>query len=206
MPPVANVEGAWIMNEERALKAVLQEMTVSDNRNPSRPVGVWFGQPDVELQKQTYPYATVDLIDVYEATERAHRNRIELWYSPEGHPPREGDKGYVTHFPIPYDLIFQITTYARHPVHDRQIILQMMRRFGGRWQSLHVPADDTVRSMFLVGTQKRDSTEDGRRLFSNAYTVQVFTELLPEEIDILQKVQEVRATFADASFEIDTTP
>jgi hypothetical protein len=201
---VSEINASWILNEDRALKALLKDITVSDSKNPARKVGVWFGQPDVEIQQQTYPYITVDLVDVDEAPERAHRNDIELWYRPEGAPDALPNKGYVTEYPIPYDLIYQVTTYARQPMHDRQIIRAIMHRMGGRSHSLYIPEDDTMRSMFVVGSRKRDSTEDGRRLFSNAYTVQVFSELLPKDIAVVEKVLEVRATFSDASFTIPT--
>lgn len=196
------MHGQWILNEERALKERISGITVSDSADRTRKVGVWFGQPDVEIQKQTFPFITIDLVDDYEATERAMRNEITLWYQPDGAPPEAPDKGYVTEYPIPYDLIFQITTYARQPRHDRQIIRTLMKRLGGRVNSLYIPEDDTIRSMFVVGHQKRDSTSDGRRLFSNAYTLQVFTELLPKDIDFVAKVREVRASFTDASFTI----
>lgn len=199
-PIMVETNPNWILVEEEALKAVLQGMTVADSKNASRKVTVWFGQPDVELREQIYPYVTVDLIDVSEAKERAHRNRIELWYTPEGAPKRDDGKGYVTDYPIAYNLTFQITTYARHPRHDRQIIRQMASRIGGRYRTLHIPQDDTVRSMFVLGTQKRDSTEAGRRLFSNAYTLQVFSELLPTEIEAIQKVLAVRVGDIDFTF------
>lgn len=203
---MTEINGQWSLNEERALKAALQGIVVSDGTNPARKVGVWYGQPDIEIRAQSYPYITIDLVDVDEAPERAHRNDIELWYRPDGAPESLPDKGYVTEYPIPYDLIFQVTTYARHPYHDRQIIRSIMKRIGGRSRSLYIPQDDTMRSMFLVGSRKRDSTEDGKRLFSNAYTVQVFSELLPKDISLVEKVLEVRATFSDASFTIPTTP
>lgn len=200
------LEGHWLLNEDEALKNLLKGITVSDNRNPERRVGVWFGQPDVEITDQTYPYIIIDLIDVGEAPERAHRNKIDLWYRPDGAGAPQANRGYVTDYPIPYNLVYQITTYARHPRHDRQIIRSLMKRMGGRWHSLYIPADETVRTMYIAGHMKRDSTEDSRRLFSNAYTVVVFSELLASDIDYVQKVREVRATFTHVPFEIDMTP
>lgn len=195
------VNGQWILNEDKALRNLLKDIVVTD-RIPTK-VGVWYGQPDVEIQEQSYPYIVIDLIHADEAPERAHRNEIELWYRPDGAPKHSPDKGYKTEYPIPYDLIYQVTTYARYPRHDRQIIRAIMKRMGGRSHSLYIPEDDTQRSMFIIGSQKRDRTEDARRLFSNAYTVQIFSELLPKDIDFVQKVREVRAGFTDASFTLD---
>lgn len=38
----------FILNEDEALKTALTGITVADDANPTRPVGVWFGQPDLE--------------------------------------------------------------------------------------------------------------------------------------------------------------
>lgn len=173
----------FLLNEDRAMRELLNDIYVSDDKVPNRKVGVWFGQPDVEVQQQTYPYITIDLIDVREATERAMRGNTELYYLPDGGWNTNVIMPFPTSYPIPYDLDYQITTYARQPRHDRALIRVLMQeKFGGRSTSLYIHGDDTVRSMFLMGSQKRDKTEQNRRLFSNAYTVRVYSELLPEAI------------------------
>jgi peptidoglycan/xylan/chitin deacetylase (PgdA/CDA1 family) len=173
----------FILNEDKAIRDLLNDIHVSDDKNPNRKVGVWFGQPDVEVQNQSYPYITIDLIDVREATERAMRGLTELRYYPDGGWEKRVALPYKTSYPIPYDLDYQITTYARQPRHDRALIRVLLQeKFGSRMHSLYIPGDDTSRSMFLMGQQKRDKTEDNRRLFSNAYTVRVYSELLPEAI------------------------
>ena len=53
----------YIINEDKALKALVSGITVSDSGNPTRPVGVWFGQPDNEIRQQSYPYITIDLVE-----------------------------------------------------------------------------------------------------------------------------------------------
>jgi len=189
--PPQNLNENMIVNEDRALKQLLMGMTVSDNRQSNRPVKVFYGQPDVEITDQTYPYITIDLIDADEATERAMRGIIELQYQPEGAPKREDGHGLKTDYPIPYDLVYQITTYARDPRHDRKIMNQIARRLGGRYHSLYVPEDNTERSMFLTNTLKRDLTEANRRLFSNAYTVVVYSELIPADIEKVAQVKKV---------------
>lgn len=176
-------EDRFLLNEDNALRQLLSDIYVSDDKNPNRKVGVWFGQPDVEVTTQSYPYITIDLIDVREATERAMRGLTSLYYLPDGGWETDVTMPFKTSYPIPYDLDYQITTYARQPRHDRALIrILMQEKFGSRMHTLHIPADDTKRSMFLMGSQKRDKTEDKRRLFSNAYTVRVYSELLPEAI------------------------
>jgi hypothetical protein len=176
-------EDRFLLNEDKALRSWLNDIYVSDDNNPNRKVGVWFGQPDVEITNQSYPYITIDLIDVREATERAMRGLTQLYYLPDGGWETDVVMPFKTSYPIPYDLDYQITTYARQPRHDRALIRTMLQeKFGSRMHTLHIPSDDTKRSMFLMGSQKRDKTEDKRRLFSNAYTVRVYSELLPEAI------------------------
>lgn len=193
----------WILNEDNALKAWLSDLTVSDNKNPSRKVGVWFGQPDPEIRDQVFPYITIDLIDVREAVERQMRNRVTLTYTPDGAPAQVANEGYVTAYPIAYDLVYQVTTYARTPVHDRQIIAQLMaNKLGGKLHTLYIPEDDTQRSMFLTGMAVRDRTDpSNKRLFSKAYTVTVCTELLPEDIALLPQVSTLNQTI---DFTVDT--
>lgn len=189
--PPQSLNENFILNEDRALKKLLMGMTVSDAKQADRPVKVYFGQPDVEITDQTYPYVTVDLIYADEATERAMRGIIQLQYRPEGGPAPEDGHGLLTEYPIPYDLAYQVTTYARDPRHDRKIMNQIARRLGGRWHSLYVPEDNTERSMFLTNTQKRDRTEANRRLFSNAYTVVVYSELIPADIEKVARVKKI---------------
>lgn len=175
--------GGWIFDEDNALKTLLQGITVTDQANNARQLLVRFNQPEVEVGKQQYPFALIHLIDVTESTERAMRNRVDLTYVPDGAPAPVSGQSYTTDYPIPYSLFYQVTTYARNARHDRQIIRAMMDRFGGRMHTLYVPEDDTQRSMFLRGSQKRDFPDSGNRItFSNVYTIEVFTELLPTDI------------------------
>ena len=194
LPPVIppqNLNENFILNEDRAVKKLFMGMTVSDARQASRPVKVYFNQPDVEITDQEYPYGTVELIDADEATSRAMRGIIQLQYQPEGGPSPEDGHGLLTEFPIPYDLVYQVTFYSRDPRHDRQIMNQVARRVGGRIHSLYVPEDNTERTLFLTDTRKRDRTEANRRLFSNAYTLVVCSELIPADIEKVAQVTRV---------------
>lgn len=180
---------SFLLAEDEAVKALLTPLYVTDDKMNPRPVKSWFGQPDLELREQSYPYITIDLIDITEATERTMRGYIHLDYVPDGEADPEDGFGYNTYYPIPYNLDYQITSYARHPRHDREIIRELLQnRFGSRMHSLYVPVDGTTRSMFLMQQVKRDTTEQNKRLFRNAFTVRVFSELLPAEIDKAKQV------------------
>jgi hypothetical protein len=177
-----------ILNEDKALKIALQGIKVSDSANAERPVGVWYGQPDMEIRDQVYPYITIDFIGYSEDFERAHRGNISMPYYPEGVDPGTvgtdgaGAKQYVTEFPIPIDLDYQITTYARQPRHDRAIMAAMLsgHRIPMRFGRLIVPEDNTLRRVEFLGMSKKDTTDqNGKRLFSNVYNIRISAEVLP---------------------------
>jgi hypothetical protein len=176
-----------LLNEDAALKALLTGMTVSDSGNAARPVGVWYGQPDPQIRQQSYPYITIDLIGVSEATERNHVGIVTLPYTPEGYDP---ETSFETQYPIPVDLMYQVTTFARQPRHDRQIISQLFGplRLPLRFGMIAIPEDGTVRRLDMLGFSKRDFTETDKRLFSNVYTVSISAEFLRENLNQIYQV------------------
>lgn len=177
----------YIINEDKALKTLLTGITVSDSGNATRPVGVWFGQPDVEIRNQVFPYITIELVGVAEATDRAHRGYIDMPYTPEG---ANHMVNFASWYPIPVNLDYQITTYARQPRHDRQIINALfgINRLPLRFGLLLIPEDGTVRRLDVMGFVKRDTTEQDKRLFSNVYNIQVSSEFIPADLVQLYEV------------------
>lgn len=194
----------FILNEDKALKNSLTGVTVSDSGNPARPVGVWFGQPDLEIRAQSYPYMTIDFLGYNEDFTRAHRGEIQMPYFPEG---ADTSEQYITEFPIPVYLDYQITTWARQPRHDRQIMAAMTtgQRIPLRYGYLVVPEDNTVRRLDFLGFAKKDTTdENGKRLFSNAYTVRISAEILPAVLDQIVPVTETNVSLNSQSTEFTT--
>lgn len=194
----------FIINEDKAIKTMLAGITVSDSGNPARPVGVWFGQPDLEIRAQSYPYLTIDFLGYSEDFERAHRGEIQMPYFPEGAITTQQ---YMTEFPIPVSLDYQITSYARQPRHDRQIISVMAlgQRIPLRFGLLVVPEDMTVRRLDFLGFVKRDTTdENGKRLFSNAYTIRVSAEILPRVLAQIVPVQNTNVSLNSQPTEFTT--
>lgn len=172
----------FILAEDSAIKNYLQGILVSDEKAPVRPVKVWFGYPDIEITTQTYPYIIIELIDVRAAKERQISGML---YDNDNRGTLAPTEGSVYRYPIPlpYDLTYQLTTYSRHPRHDRAIMFQMQERFPSQYGTLQVPNDINTeiaqRHMFLDGFLKRDMIEDGRRLFRNVYTVRIVSEMTP---------------------------
>lgn len=184
-----------ILNEDKALRDLLKGMTVADEKNATRVVEVWFGQPDLEVRSQSYPYMTIDLIDVMEDPSRSHQGIVPVQYVPEGYTADEeklANGQYETQMPIPLVIDYQITTYARQPRHDRQIISTLLqRKFPYRRGVLEIPEDNTYRPVFLTSYFKRDMTEQGKRLFRNVFAIRVFSEMFPSEIAELTRVSDV---------------
>lgn len=195
----------FLISEDEALRDMLLGMTVSDNKNASRPVGVWFGQPDPEIRTQNYPFITIDLIDMSEARERVMMGKVSPWYmEPDG---LSSDQDWDVWYPTPINLDYQITTFARQPRHDRQILSQLMGlRLPLRFGSLDVVQktsisgsteidEITTRRLDVLNVVKRDITESGKRLFMNVFTVRVSSEVpQPFDYSTYYKVNEVRLT------------
>ena len=175
----------FIVAEDLALKTHLAGVTVSDEKSASRQVKVWFGYPDVEVRDQAFPFITVDLVDIVPANDRQHQGRFTDNDYRGTIAPANGVT-YSYEVPIAYDLIYQVTSYTRHPRHDRAVMYQLMNKFPSKYGKLAVPNElgtqTGYRSMFLDGFVKRDAVEGetgNRRLLRNVWTLRVISEMTP---------------------------
>lgn len=187
---------AFLLEEDLALKTLLTGITVSDDRRAARPVEVWFGQPDLEMQNRTFPYISIDLVDINEAKERAMVGIPMLQYLPEGAPTiTAGTVLCANNFPTPYDLDYLVTAWSRHPRHDREILSTLLReRTPIRYGQLRLPDTKRVARLdMLGGPQPADSTdENGKRLFRKALNLRVSTELfLKDTLFLAQRITQV---------------
>lgn len=199
----------FLLSEDDALKTLLKGMTVVDQKSASsqetvRNVGVWFGQPDQEIISQSYPYVTIDMIDISEDYSRAMRGKVKPSYFDD--PTTIGTStdydsdlhDWEINWPIPVNIDYQITTYARQPRHDRQILAQLLyTKIPMRFAVLEVDNNDakgTLRRLDVLDVSKRDITEQGKRLFVNAITVRISSEIAPETYNKLYKTLSVHVT------------
>lgn len=170
----------FLLSEDKALRLKLQGMTVHDQKadggDTPRSVGVWFGQPDQEVRGQNYPYVTIDMVDLQRDTTREMRGygALPSYVDQSGVPEGQALEGNL---PIPVNIDYQITAYSRQPRHDREILAQLLGinlpiRFG----YLEIE-DGTIRRLDVLSVSKRDVTESAKRLFVNAITVRVSSEL-----------------------------
>jgi hypothetical protein len=179
------VGNPFIVAEDLALKTHLAGVTVSDEKSSIRQVKVWFGYPDVEVRDQAFPFITVDLVDIVPANDRQHQGRFTDNDYRGTIAPVNGIV-YSYDAPIAYDLIYQVTSYTRHPRHDRAVMYQLMNRFPSKYGKLAVPnelgTETGYRSMFLDGFVKRDAVDGetgNRRLLRNVWTLRVISEMTP---------------------------
>jgi hypothetical protein len=196
----------FLLSEDKALRERLQGMVVHDQKadgaDTPRQVGVWFGQPDQEIRAQNYPYITIDMIDVQRDTQREMRGIVAPSYlpTPAGLDPET--QGVEVDMPIPVLITYQISTFARHPRHDREILSQLMVNRLPRFGYLEViektetvgdvqTITSTYRRMDTISVVKRDSTEQAKRLFMNAITVRVSSELVQGRLRTIYKALEV---------------
>lgn len=178
-------DDAFLFAEDKALKSHLQGIIVSDLKNTSRPVKVWFGFPDVEIRTQDYPYMVIDLYDIQPANDR-QSSGFWLDNSHRGTQAPSTTDTYSYYAPTTYDLFYQVSSYSRHPRHDRSIMFSMLNeKIPGKYGHLLIPQDNGVgtvaRHMFLEGFVKRDTIEDGRRLFRNVFSIRVVSEMSPAQ-------------------------
>ena len=194
----------FLLSEDNALRDLLKGITVTDQKSDTanvshRKVEVWFGQPDQELRDQKYPYITVDMIDISEDVTRAMRGLVKPEYldNPttfDGNNWDDEDYNWWINFPIPVNIDYQVTTYSRQPRHDREILVQLMTtRLPLRFGVLETD-DNTVRRLDVLDISKRDISEAGKRLFVNAFTVRISSEISQTTLDSFYKVKQVNTT------------
>lgn len=189
----------FIIAEDLALKTLLSGVTVSDDKQATRPVKTWFGYPDVEVRDQAFPYITIDLIDIMAASERqTYGYLVDNDY--QGTIAPQAGVSYQYQIPVAYDLVYQVTTFARNPRHDRALMYQLYNKFPSKYGYLLVPnqlgTETSSRSMFLDGFVKRDAVESetgNRRLLRNVFTVRVVSQMTPQVANAVasQRVQHV---------------
>lgn len=201
---------SFILSEDAALKAYLQGITVADKGNPTRPVGVFYGYPDLEVRKQAYPYVVLELVDMRVASERQVSGSI-VDTDHQGTTAAVSNYKYRYDYPLPYDLVYQVTSYARNPLHDRTLLVNLQRKFPSQYGTLNVPNDlgneTAYRTMILDGFIKLDSIEDERRLFKNIFTVRVASEMTPATAGTaLKTVQTVQINTSTSNIPAGFTP
>ena len=191
----------FLLSEDKGVREKLQGITVQDQRadfeGQPRKVGVWFGIPDQEIRDQSYPYITIDMIELARDFSREMRGVTNSDFNMASYLFPEGNEGKID-LPIPMFIDYQITTYARHPRHDREILSQLLgNKLPVRAGTVDLD-DGTTRRLDVLDIAKRDMVEQGKRLFMNAITIRVSSELAQGQLKQLYKVNKVTSDVFDS--------
>lgn len=197
----------FLLAEDAAVKGRFSNIAVSDDRNAQRPVSVFFRYPEGETEKH-YPFITIELIDL------VHNRALQLSetsYYYDGtasstidyYPSEETTAGLDSQLVagsslkmdsfVPVTLVYQISTYTRSALHDRQLTSKLLRRVTPfRRGFIEVPEDGTIRRFDLMGWTSADllDQEAGyrKRIFRKVYTLQMSAELPTSDITAVKKV------------------
>jgi hypothetical protein len=129
------------------------------------------------------------MIDIQRDPTREMRGKTSSSYLAPADLP-EG-QSFEVDIPIPVNIDYQVTVFSRHPRHDRELLTQInFQKLPQRFGMLQLD-DGTVRRLDVMGISKRDATEQAKRLFINAITVRVSSEVSQGIMRTLYKVQEV---------------
>jgi hypothetical protein len=173
----------FLLAEDEAIKVRLTGITVSDDRNATRPVKVFFRYPEAETERD-YPFITIEMLDIVHAKNRQHSenelyyynttgggsvpathakapNRLDYWPSISSNFSNFTDKNNYqtlkTNEFVPVDLLYQVSTFTRSALHDRYLSSIMLTKiFPFRRGSIHVPADNTDRRLELLDWSTAD--------------------------------------------------
>ena len=202
----------FLFAEDEAIKKRFATLTVSDDRDNDRPVQVFFRYPEGETERK-YPFITIELIDVIHAKNRQHSetyldthraghpNNLDYWPSTSSaSSPNVGgfDSFRTTEF-TPVDLLYQVSTFTRSAIHDRQLASQMLANIVPfRYSSIMIEADGTSRRLDLLDWSTADllDPEAGyrKRIFRKVYTLQMTSEIPTTALLGLKKVLSVSTT------------
>jgi hypothetical protein len=203
----------FLLAEDEAIKKRLTGITVTDDRNSSRPIQVFFRYPDAETERE-YPFITIEMLDIVHARNRQHSelpiyyyntaagasapvgasampNAMNYWPSTSSDfshlDDRDDYQVLVSNEFVPVDLLYQVSTFTRSALHDRQLSATMLTRiFPFRTGSIHVPADNTDRRLELLDWSTADllDPEAGyrKRIFRKVYTLQMSAELPSSDV------------------------
>jgi len=206
------VKTGFILAEDEAVKLRFSNLTVRDDKNSARPIGVYFRYPEAETERD-YPFITIELIDVLHATDRQHSdNPIYADTQTE----MGNDSSYFTYWPseksdvtgpvpttlgfgnndrfqiadpfIPVDLLYQVSTYCRSALHDRQLTSSLLRKvIPFRYNSIFIEADGTTRRFDTLDWTNADllDTESGyrKRIFRKVITLKMSAEITHQDMD-----------------------
>ena len=214
-------KSGFLLAEDEALKARFTGLTVSDDRDASRDVQVFFRYPEGETER-LYPFITIELIDVVHARNR-QQSVIDQYAYKEGDSWATDNPATVSYYPsqglitvptalkylktteyVPVDIMYQVSTFCRSALHDRQLTAKMLYDIVPfRYNSIYIPADNTSRRLDLVDWTTADllDPETGyrKRIFRKVYTLQMTAEIPTSAFTGIKQVTKINTTLVEQS-------
>ena len=214
-------KSGFLLAEDEALKTRFTGLTVSDDRDASRDVQVFFRYPEGETER-LYPFITIELIDVVHARNRQQSVVNQYGYK-EGDDWAENNPAVVSYYPsqgqitvpsslaylktteyVPVDILYQVSTFTRSALHDRQLTAKMLYDVVPfRYNSIYIPADNTSRRLDLLDWTTADllDPEAGyrKRIFRKVYTLQMSAELPTSTFKGIKQVTRINTTLVEQS-------
>lgn len=211
----------FLLAEDEALKNRFSGITVSDDRDANREVQVFFRYPEGETER-LYPFITIELIDVVYARNR-QQSVVDQYAYKEGDSWAENNPSVVSYYPsqglitvpedveylktteyVPVDILYQVSTFTRSALHDRQLTAKMLYDVVPfRYNSIYIPADNTSRRLDLLDWTTADllDPEAGyrKRIFRKVYTLQMTAELPTSNFIGIKQATSINTTLVQQS-------
>jgi hypothetical protein len=214
----------FLLAEDAAVKARFSNIAVSDDREPQRVAQVFFRYPEGEKEK-SYPFITIENVGLVHNARLQHSEQTYYYSSSAG--ASVNNPAFINYFPsemtsnelddmlgddpylkmdsfVPVTLIYQIATYARSAIHDRQLTAKILRRVAPfRRGFIDVPEDGTIRRFDLISWANSDllDGEAGyrKRIFRKVYTIHMSAEIPASDITIVKRVESVVGTIQNTN-------
>lgn len=220
----------FLLAEDAAIKSRFSTLTVSDDRKNTRPVKVFFRYPEGETEKD-YPFITIENVGIAHARQLQH-SEMYYYYDPDvstdnltalNYWPSELDRAGLEALDVaglgfrraesfvPVYLTYQVATYARSALHDRQLTAAMLKYFAPfRRGTIFIPEDGTARRFDLLGWANSDllDGEAGyrKRIFRKIYTIQMSAEIPTSDLVAINQVDTVVGNIQEANDSGSTVP
>lgn len=224
----------FLLAEDAAVKHRFSNISVSDDREATRVAKVFFRYPEGETEK-LFPFITLEHVGL--SHNRSLQHSEEHYYYSSGAGGASLSPSFIDYFPseinadgmatelgdadylrtesfVPVTLIYQISTYARSALHDRQLSSKILRRVAPfRRGFIEVPEDGTIRRFDLISWTNSDllDGEAGyrKRIFRKVYTIHMSAEIAASDLVQVKQVTSVVGTITNADNQtpsVFTTP
>jgi hypothetical protein len=105
---------------------------------------------------------------------------------------------------VPVDILYQVSTFTRSALHDRQLSSKMLYDIVPfRYNSIYIPADGTSRRLDLMDWTSADlldpETAYKKRIFRKVYTLQMTAEIPTSQFVGIKQATTINTTLVQQS-------